>query len=241
MEKSKRILHGIVAVVFVSIAVTGLVLLWGGRGGNVSYVETACSFEGENLDCVETIPEWNEGLRFYDSTLSVTKDTLVSLKALLWEHWNIEFAGAGTAAVSMESVLPLQVLRQKKSGCVGLAWLALMIAEKRNIDLEAILLPGHVFLRYHEKNLEPNRQGFSYTDEEYREKYKSGNWTGLEFKPLASRQLVGLAAFDIGNLFLDSEPRKALSWFRMAEQFFPEYPGVEINLKIAKSRLHQQP
>ncbi|MCF0225264.1 MAG: hypothetical protein HUK20_13430 [Fibrobacter sp.] len=227
------------AVLLVAVGVAGFVLLWGGRGGSVSYVEMACAFEGENLSCVDTLPRWNSGLRFFDSTLSVTQDTLAALKALLWEYWDIEFAGAGASAVSMDAVLPLQVLRNKKSGCVGLAWLALMVAEKRSFDLQAILLPGHVFLRYGKKNLEPNRRGYFYTDEEYREKYKDGVWTGLEFKPLLSRQLVGIAAFDIGNLFLENDVRKALSWYRMAEKFFPEFPGVEKNLKIAKKRLHQ--
>ena len=98
-----------------------------------------------------------------------------------------------------------------------------------------------MFLRYGNSetavNLEPNRRGFSYTDAEYREKYKAGSWTGLEFKPLTSTQFVGLAAFDMGNLFLDTDLRRALTWYRMAEEFFPEYPGIKVNQEIAKSRL----
>lgn len=124
---------------------------------------------------------------------------------------------------------------------MGLSWLALMVAEARDLHLDAILLPGHVFLRYGSSdsfvNLEPNRRGYSYTDEEYREKYKNGNWTGLEFEPLKPREFMGLAAFDIGNLYLDSEPPRALSWYRLAEEFFPKYPGIAVNQAIAKSRL----
>ena len=39
---------------------------------------------------------------------------------------------------------------------------------------------------------------------EYREKYQKGPWTGLEFRPLKPKEFVGLAAFDIGNLYLES-------------------------------------
>ena len=104
------------------------------------------------------------------------------------------------------------------------------------------MLPGHVFLRYGADsssaiNLEPNREGYSYTDAEYREKYKAGPWTGLEFKPLSPTQFVGLAAFNMGNLYLDSDLRRALTWYRMAEEFFAEYPGIKANQEIAKSRL----
>jgi hypothetical protein len=86
-------------------------------------------------------------------------------------------------------------------------------------------------------NLEPNRRGYTYTDEEYREKYKAGRWTGLEFKPLTPAQFTGLAAFDMGNLYLDTEPTRALRWYRLAGDLFPEYPGISENQKIAKSRL----
>lgn len=206
-------------------------------------MEMACGFEGRPVDCVDSIPDWREGLAYYDSALLASSDTLASLKSLLWKFWQIEFAGAGAAAVSESAILPLQVLATKKSGCMGLAWLALMVAEVRGIDLQAILLPGHVFLRYGSAgdrqpvNLEPNREGYSYSDDEYREKYKAGPWTGLEFKPLTSARFMGLAAFNMGNIFLDVDVRRALVWYRMAEEFFPEYEGIRVNQKIAKGRL----
>ncbi|MCF0222300.1 MAG: hypothetical protein HUK19_08405, partial [Fibrobacter sp.] len=130
-----------------------------------------------------------------------------------------------------------------KSGCVGLSWLALMVAETKKIPLQAVLLPGHMFLRYGCSenrtcvNLEPNREGFSYSDEEYRNKYKEGKWTGFEFMPLSQNQVFGLAAFNMGNVYLEKDVHQALAWYRMAEEFFPEYPGIKANQAVAKSRL----
>ena len=80
-------------------------------------------------------------------------------------------------------------------------------------------------------------EGAGFTDEEYREKYKRGTWTGLEFKPLQVQQFMGLAAFDVGNLYLEKDPPRALTWYRMAEEFFAEYPGIRVNQEVAKSRL----
>ena len=229
-------------LLLILLAVSLSLVLWTGRPENAKYTEMACTFETRAPACIDSVRDWREGLAFYDSSLSATRDTLVSLKSLLWEFWNIEFAGAGEAAVAADAILPLRVLETRRSGCMGLAWLAMMVAEAREIPLEAILLPGHVYLRYvpvgkPPVNLEPNRRGYTYTDEEYREKYKAGRWTGLEFKPLAPAQFTGLAAFDMGNLYLETEPSRALRWYRLAGDLFPEYPGISENQKIAKSRL----
>lgn len=232
-----RFVKLLIPVVFLVLGGMGLWWLWGGQGGNVSYVEMACGFEGRNTDCVDSSRKWLDGLAFFDSSLAESGDTLSALKDLLWSYWHLDFAGAGEPAVSEKSILPLQVLESGKSGCLGLSWLALMVAETREIPLSAILLPGHVFIRYGTANLEPNRQGFSYTDEEYREKYKAGPWTGFEFKPLTSSQFMGLAAFDMGNLYLNGDVRHALVWYRIAEQFFPDYEGIRVNQQVAKSRL----
>ena len=224
------------------LALSLTLVLWSGRSENIGYRDAACVFEDLAPNCIDSVGEWSRGLAFYDSVVAATGDTLQGLKSLLWEYWNIEFAGAGAAAVAEKVILPLAVLQEKKSGCVGLSWLAMMVAEARQIPLSVMMLPGHVFLRYEKDslttvNLEPNRRGFSYTDEEYLEKYREGKWTGLEFKPLLPSQFVGLAAFNMGNLYLDHDLRRALTWYRMAETFFPEYPGIKANQYIAKSRL----
>ena len=236
---SSRFFWPVLIVVFsASLAL----VLWSGRAETMGFRDAACSFEDCMPGCLDSLELWNSGLAYFDSSLAATHDTLWSLKSLLWTYWGFEFAGAGDAAVSAEALLPLHVLQMKKSGCMGLSWLAMMVAEERNLPLSVIMLPGHVFLRYGMDsstaiNLEPNREGYSYTDAEYREKYKAGPWTGLEFKPLTPSQFVGLAAFNMGNLYLDSDLRRALTWYRMAEEFFAEYPGIKANQEIAKSRL----
>lgn len=234
----------------VLVAVSLSLILWNGKNAEVSYREMACVFEERMPHCVDSVQEWRAGLAYFDSSVAVNKDPLQSLKSLLWDYWKIEFAGAGENSVAKDAVLPLRVLETKKSGCMGLSWLAMMVAEARHLPLNAILLPGHVFLRYGKNNgleefgfsrkivnLEPNRRGYSYTDEEYREKYKDGRWTGFEFKPLKKNEFIGLAAFDLGNFYLETEPRRALTWYRLADEFFPQYPGIEVNRNIARSKL----
>ncbi|MBR4559675.1 MAG: hypothetical protein IKO21_08945 [Fibrobacter sp.] len=235
---AKRLFWPLLLIV---LATSLALVLWSGRSEKMSFRDAACTFEDKLPGCLDAVPAWNGGLAFYDSALNASGDTLQSLRDLLWGYWNLEFAGAGDAAVTRDAILPLRVIETRKSGCMGLSWLAMMVAESRQIPLAVMMLPGHVFLRYGEGvsavNLEPNREGYGYTDAEYREKYKAGPWTGLEFVPLTSAQFVGLAAFNMGNVYLDSDLRRALTWYRMAETFFPEYPGIKANQEIAKSRL----
>ena len=211
-----------------------------------NYAQAACTFEGMELNCLDGNETWKKGLSFFDSITETGVDTLDALKSLLWKHWNIQFAGSGDSAVTPAAVLPLQVLLNRKSGCVGLAWLAMMVAESRNIPLDARLLPNHIYLKYKGQiNLEPNLAGFSYSDAEYLKKYRKGPWTGYEFSPLTLSRFLGLAAFNLGNYSLNinnlpdvkTDVRKALAWYRMAKEFFPDYPGILANQELAKSRL----
>lgn len=211
-------------------------LLWNTH--KVTFTELACTFENLPPTCTDTIEIWNKGLAFFDSSVKISLDTLQSLKATLWDFWSLEFAGNELSATP-STISALRVLQTKSSGCMGLSWLAMMLAEKKHIPLSVNLLPSHVYLRYCKNslnciNFEPNRKGYSYSDSEYRKKYKAGPWTGLELKKLSPEQFTGLAAFNMGNFYLETKPIYALKWFRMAETLFPNYPGIQVNKKIAK-------
>lgn len=207
-----------------------------------AFSEAACTWDAQKENCLTDNVIWNTGLNYFEHQVngkSTYEDTLSALKNLLWADsgWNLKFAGAGKAAVRKESVLPLRVLAKDSSGCLGLAWLAMMIAEKKNISLEAVLLPGHVTLRYHGIYMEPNRSGYAYTEEEYKQKYAQGPWTGFEWNALSRAQFLGLAAFNLGNSEKDKNPRIALNWYELAEKLFPGYPGIRINRNFVEQRI----
>lgn len=197
--------------------------------------EAACTFNERSINCLDSSIVWNQGISFFDSELKKGQDTLTALKSLLFEKWEITFSKDSMNALS--ALFPLEVLSSKKAGCMGVAWLALMVAEQENIDLDVIMLPNHVFLRYKGINFEPNRKGFAYSNQEYAEKYKEGVWTGLEWNPLTKKEFLGLVTFNVGNTFLKEKPKQALSWYKLAKTMFPQYPGISNNQKWAKGLL----
>ena len=194
-------------------------------------------------DELQTDEGAGERLKGFESAVHAGREELDDLQAVLERHHdlggrdaagrhrNVVFAAPGHGLLVIAG--GDDELRAALDGQLGL----LHVHDGAGADQHL----GH-FLRYGADsstaiNLEPNREGYSYTDAEYREKYKAGPWTGLEFKPLTPSQFVGLAAFNMGNLYLDSDLRRALTWYRMAEEFFSEYPGIKANQEIAKSRL----
>ncbi|NLG39281.1 MAG: hypothetical protein GX545_05100 [Fibrobacter sp.] len=217
------------------IILGGAYLFFLPKKASYSLQEAACIFNELPEHCLDSSKVWNQGITFFDNELKRGRDTLAVLKSLLYEEWGIEFVKDSMNALS--SLFPLEVLSSKKSGCMGASFLALMVAEEKNFPLEVIMLPNHVFLRYHGINFEPNREGFSYSNQEYAEKYKNGIWTGLEWTPLSKKEFLGLVAFNAGNVFLRESPKEALSWFKLAGSMFPEYPGIINNRRLAQKMM----
>ena len=91
------------------LTVAFAVALWSGRAAEPTYVEMACLFEERSPGCVDSLADWKSGLAFYDSAVAVSRDPLKSLTALLWDYWNIEFAGYGLAQVAPRKILQLLI------------------------------------------------------------------------------------------------------------------------------------
>ncbi len=221
----------------VVVLVTSFCLFFGtGKSTPVSLRKAACTFENLEASCFDSSIAWKGGLLYFDSVLAATGDTVGAVKALFWDHWNLRFVGQERSE-DPEAIFPHRVLESGVSSCVGTTWLALMLEEARNVRIDAILLPGHVFFRTSGVNMEPNRSGYSYTDEEYRQKYAAGPWSGYEFSPLHKKQFLGIVAFNLGNALRETDPKKAIAWYRVASEFFPAFPGIEANRILALKEL----
>ena len=115
---AKRLFWPLLLIV---LAASLALVLWSGRSEKMGFRDAACTFEDKLPGCLDAVPAWNGGLAFYDSALNASGDTLQSLRDLLWGYWNLEFAGAGDAAVTRDAILPLRVIETRKSGCMGLS------------------------------------------------------------------------------------------------------------------------
>lgn len=70
-----------------------------------------------------------------------------------------------------------EILLRKKSYCLGLSALYLIIAENLDLSLYGVSVPGHFFVRYDDgktfrRNIETTAQGAFYPDEYYKNRYQ---------------------------------------------------------------------
>lgn len=127
------------------------------------------------------------------------------------------------------------VLAAHRGSCLGLGALALALAERLDLPLDGIMVPGHFFVRTrgaHPRNLELLRRGETMPDAWYRTKY--GPWpegTSVYFRPIAVSELVGLHWFNAGNFFrAQADLGAAKHAFARAVEEFPEFAEASASL-----------
>ena len=223
-------------VMFTIIAVLGLAT---NRDARESLMDAACTFDSLEPHCMDSNSIWTEGLAYYDSVLLQTRDTIFAVRSLLWDFWDLQLAGAEHVETP-DVILPSRILEKKKTGCVGVTWLALMLKEIRGVQVQAFLVPGHIYFSVNDLNMEPNREGFTYSHDEYKKKYQAGSWESRAPSPIYRNQFLGIVAFNLGNAKLETDPKGALAWYRVASDFYPAYSKIGDNRRIALRKLSKE-
>ena len=133
---------------------------------------------------------------------------------------------------SLHSSLPGCVLTSRQGSCVGLALLALGLAEAMNVDAAVVFLPSHLFLRLRAgpdswRNAELLRHGMIRSDSFYRETFRLAKrpWYGLVSRP--ADQALGALLFNLANAHaLAGQKSTAHAEYRLVEEVIPDFPDA---------------
>ncbi len=163
-------------------------------------------------------------------------DILVSL---VYNSWGISF---DPNRDDLMSVLPHTILERKRGSCLGVSYLFLMLAERLEMPIHGVLLPGHFFVRYAEgntrRNIEPNLRGFEHPDAYYRDRYGvSGNsWYTME--NLSRSQAIAIFRFNLGNAYQsDGNYERAREEYACCVAAYPGFAEAWGNFAIALERM----
>ena len=101
-------------------------------------------------------------------------------------------------------VLLPSVMRARRGSCVGLGSLYLAIGERLHLPLEGVMLPGHFFVRLHDRdrvrNVELLRSGEEMPDDWYRERFPLPPQGAHEYaRALSPGEVLAIVAYDVGN------------------------------------------
>lgn len=152
------------------------------------------------VDCIRTVVHGDNGVRF---------DSL--------------------AASSEMDLFPDRVVQTGKGSCLPVSFLVAILAESMGVTIVPVSLPGHVYLNFPSGiNWEPNREGFRYSDEEYRKKYDVDPGRGRMAYKLSVSEFEGLFRYEIANRLQASKRNaQAIVQYRKAQTLSrdPTIPG----------------
>jgi len=127
----------------------------------LSYDQEFFDSEVDIRNCIVQLNSWSNKLRKSLSQASSQLDSVTVVNKFIYSNIEIKF--------SNKSILLSDIFLHKKGNCLTIAILHLLLAEKLNMQLFAIPVPEHFFIRYYSSNttyinMEPTRNGRTYTD-----------------------------------------------------------------------------
>jgi tetratricopeptide (TPR) repeat protein len=122
--------------------------------------------------------------------------------------------------VDLYTFLP-SVLDSRQGVCLGVSILYLALAQRLDLPLEIITPPGHIYVRYHEKdtliNIETTARGINLPSEVY---------LGINTRKLEERtmkQVIGMAFVNEASVYWGKQDyQKTISLYEKAKPFLPD-------------------
>jgi tetratricopeptide (TPR) repeat protein len=130
----------------------------------------------------------------------------------------------------------LHVLLDTKQGdAMSLSILYLLLAERLNLPVHAVVVPGHIFVRYEDEhfrfNVETTRKGNTVSDEYYTTKFKVPEGDNIYMKNLNKSQALGCFLNNLGNSYSDvGDQESAMVVFEKAVEINPMLSESKANL-----------
>ena len=139
------------------------------------------------------------------------------------------------------------LLDTKQGDAMSLSMLYLSLAERLNLPVHAVVVPGAIFVRYEDEhfrfNIETTKQGDTVSDEYYKTKFKVSEGDNIYMRNLNKRQALGCFLNNLGNSYSDvGDPESAIVVFEKAVEINPTLSESKANLGntyLQKNRVNE--
>jgi regulator of sirC expression with transglutaminase-like and TPR domain len=122
------------------------------------------------------------------------------------------------------------VLRNRRGTCLGLAQFYLVVAQRIDLELSAVVVPGHLYLRAPgpvPNNIELLRRGIRRSDPFYRSMFQVPEGVAAYMRPLSGDELLGVVHYNLGNAArVRGDLDLALRHATVAVRLFDDYPDA---------------
>jgi regulator of sirC expression with transglutaminase-like and TPR domain len=133
------------------------------------------------------------------------------------------------------------VMRGRQGYCLGLSVFLLSLAERVDLPLYGVAVPGHFFVRYddgtYKENLEIVQKGATFDDDYYRTHYGVKPGDPFYLRNLKKKEVIGALLSNFGNhLLAAGRLDDAFRALRLSVELVPQLAEAHSNLGVAYLR-----
>lgn len=225
------------------------------KGNSIWKKEEISKLENDEIDLsralfLEELGEEKESIykiRYYEATLDLMAlqilaklntnptdiDKVNAINDFIFYEKRFRFPPHSLQAKEIDTYTFLSSVMDSRRGvCLGVSVLYLSLAQRLGLALEIITPPGHIYVRYKDKdgkitNIETTARGVDYPSDVY---------LGIETKKLQQRKInevPGMVFFNQASLYWANEKyEKAIELYEKALKYMPNDPNVKLLLGL---------
>lgn len=154
-------------------------------------------------------------------------EKIQAISTLIFEEMGFRFPPHSIYAkdIDLYTFLP-SVLDSRQGVCLGVSILYLSLAQRLNLDLEAVTPPGHIYVRWRDgenvRNIETTARGIHIDSEDY---------LGIETRDLEThsiKEVIGLAHINQASVYLhEQQYEKALASYLKANPYLVDHAQLK--------------
>ncbi|HEU64902.1 MAG: Beta-barrel assembly-enhancing protease [Candidatus Anoxychlamydiales bacterium] len=225
------------------------------KGNNIWKKDDILKLENNEIDIaralfLEELGEEKESIykiRYYEATLDLMAlqilaklntnptdiDKVNAINDFIFYEKRFRFPPHSIHAKQIDTYTFLSSVMDSRRGvCLGVSVMYLSLAQRLGLDLEIITPPGHIYVRYKDKdgnitNIETTARGVDYPSDVY---------LGIETKKLQQRtikEVPGMVFFNQASLYWANEKYEtAIELYEKALKYMPDDPNVKMLLGL---------
>jgi regulator of sirC expression with transglutaminase-like and TPR domain len=216
------------------------------QGHWVTTEEEVLKLEPDEIDLARALlisqgKNSEEEIRYYEATLDVmavlikaklgphstAKEVIHEINKLVFfeMHYRFPAISKHEKHIDFYTFLP-SVLDSKRGVCLGVSILYLSLAQRLELPLEAVIPPGHIFVRYNDGvekiNIETTSRGVNIDDEHYL------NINTKALKTANLKEVIGFAHFNEASALwrYQKDYSQALKSYEKAQRYLPNHAPI---------------
>ena len=176
------------------------------------------------------------------SATSSRMDILNAVTHALFEKQNFQVDRSRLFEGSLDALLLSDVIDKGRGQCLSLSLLYLILAEKLDLPLDGVVVPGHFFVRLNldkgNINIEATDRGQIRDETYYRRRFLRNFSDPVSLRRLNKKEILAVYLSNLATHYkLRGAEEHAIRIFETVDRILPRWPSLYVNIGNAHERL----